>query len=215
MAVFHPIEDYISYGKISAYLAANSTAKNKLFKSRDLVPSISEKIEIVRKAVEWKWNLSPSDESLNDTALYLYALCGRYVLEARRILNQGIAGQLINPSTGTTVTVTTPFIQFRVGEPGALMVAGDTSLTLEYENVINPSVEVFIDGVALPYGRPERLSYTVNYVPDDNKFTVIFNIPVETNQLYWIRFLQLINVGIPASIGGGGESLGGIFVGDL
>lgn len=213
MAVFPPIETYIEYGKISAYLAANATAKKNLFKGGSSVASLSEKIEIVRKAVEWKYGVLPVDESLNDTALYLYALCGRYLLEARRILNQGIAGQLINPSTGTTVTVTTPNLQFKVGEPGALMVAGQTTLTLSYNNVINPSIEVFLDGAALPYGRPEVISYTATYSP--TQISITLNQAVQTNQLYWIRFLQLVNVGIPASLGGGGTSLGGIFVGDL
>lgn len=213
MAVFPPIETWIQYAEISGYLAANAISKNMLFKGRDLVPSLSRKIDIVRKAVDWKWNTNPTDASLNDTALYMYALCGRYIIEAKRILGQGQAGQIINPQTGTTVTIATPNIQFRVGDPGALMVAGETTLTLTYENVINPSVEVFLDGVALPYGVDESISYTVTYSDED--ITITFNASVSNGQLYWIRFIQLIDVGIPASLGGGGVVLGGIYVGDL
>jgi hypothetical protein len=184
-----------------------------LLKGGDQVPSLARKIYLVRKALEWQFNINPNNESLNDVALYLYALCGRYILEAKRILGRGQAGQVINPSTGTTVTVTNPNLQFRIGDPGSLMDAGETVLVLtDYPNIINPSVQVFLDGVALPYGVSDRISYTASY--SDDGVTITFNQGVETPQLYWIRFLQLINVGIPASLGTE-TALGGIFVGDL
>lgn len=212
MAVFAPIELWIQYAEISGYLAASNTSMNNLLKGRDIVPSLCRKIYIVRKALQWRYNIDPNDESLNDVALYLYALCGRFIIEAKRILGQGQAGQIVNPSTGTTVTIANPAIQFTVGDGGAPMNPGDTVLTLTYSNVVNPSIEVFLDGVELPYGLGDRISYTATYNEDD--IVITFNQGVVAPQVYRVRFLQLINVGIPASLGEE-TVIGGIFTGDI
>lgn len=217
MAVYPPISLWLQYAEISQYLAANATAKNMMLNGGDTVPSLSRKIYIVRKALAWKYAVDPTDESINDVALYLYAICGRFIIDAKRILGRGQSGQVINPSTGTTVTIETPVIQFTVGDVGSPMIAGDTVLTLTgYEGVINPSVEVFLDGVELPYGVSDRVSYTVSYLPTSNEVIITFNQAVSNIQLYRVRFIQLINVGIPASLGQeAGSGSGGIFVGNL
>lgn len=212
MAVFIPIETWIEYGKISSYLAATAIANNKLFKGSDRVPTLADKIRLVYRSLSWKFNINPNDESLDDVALYLYALCGKYIIEAKRILGQGQAGQVVNPSTGTTVAITNPAIQFTVGNGGAPMNPGDTVLTLTYSNVVNPSIEVFLDGVDLPYGLSDRQSYTATY--NDSNIVITFKQGVAVPEVYRVRFLQLINVGIPASLGNQ-TVVGGIFTGNL
>jgi len=215
MAVYIDVPLYIQYGNISQYLAALDKSKKRLFQGRALASDIPWLLEVVTESIEWKYGISPGDESLNDTCPFLYALCGRYVIEAKRILGLGQAGQVINPSTGTTVTITTPVLQFRIGDPDSLMAAGETVLTLaDYPNVINPSVEIFLDGVELPYGVNDRISYTASYNTNDDEIVITFNQAVQVPQLYRIRFMQLINVGIPASLGQ--QTLfGGIFTGNL
>ncbi len=192
MAIFVPSALWLQYGKISSYLAATATSKNLLFKGRDLVPSLSEKIEIVRNAFEWKLNLDPTDETLNDTGLYLYALCGRYTIQAQRVINAGETGEIIDPNTGNQVTIATPLIQFRVGDVGAPMTAGQTSLTLNYAGVVNPSIEITLDGTELPYDDNNQISYTATYNPTN--IQIVFNQGVQNTQLYMIHFIQLIPV---------------------
>lgn len=207
-----PITTYLSIARICQYLAADDNSVKLLFKGGGNRPNQSFLINVTRNIIQWLYDLDPSDPDLPKMVLYMYSLCNPYIAEARILLNQGQAGQVINPTTGTTVTITNPNLQFRIGDPGALMNAGDVTLTLEYDNVINPSIQVFLDTVALPYGVNSGISYTANY--SDTEISITFNQAVQNGQLYWIRFIQLINVGIPASLGQ--QTLfGGIFTGNL
>lgn len=192
MGIFVPTTTYINYGKISQFLAADRISKNMLFKGGDKAPNLSWLIELVRKAVEWKNGIDSTDESINDTSLYLYDLCGRYIREAKTILNSGNTGEIINPSTGNQVTIATPNPQFRVGQPGALMTAGETTLTLNLEGIVNPSIEITSDGNEVPYGDAFVLSFTATYNPTN--VVIVFSQPVVTNQLINIHMIQLVNV---------------------
>lgn len=192
MGIFVPTQTYLNYGKISQFLAADRISKNMLVRGGDAAPNLSWLIELVRKAIEWKNSIDSTDETINDTSLYLYDLCGRYIREAKQILNAGGTGEIINPSTGNQVTIATPFVQFRVGDPGALMTAGETTLTLNYADVVNPSVEITVDGVEMPYAEDESQSYSVTYNPTNVE--IVFTEGVSNGQLFIIRMIQLVNV---------------------
>lgn len=192
MGIFVPTALYLNYGKISQFLAANQIAKNIFFKGGDKAPNLSWLIELVRKAIEWKNSIDDTDESINDTSLYLYDLCGRYIREAKIILNAGNTGEIINPSTGNQVTIATPFVQFRIGDVGSLMTAGETTLTLNYTGVVNPSVEITLDGTEVPYGDSLLFSYTATYNPTNVQ--LVFSNPVENGWLFQIHMIQLVNV---------------------
>lgn len=192
MGVFVPTTTYISYGKISQYLAANRISQNMLFQGGDKAPNLSQLIEIVRKTIEWKNGIDSSAESINDTSLYLYDLCGRYIREAKVILNSGDTGTIINPSTGNQVTIATPFVQFRVGDVGAPMIAGETTLTLNYAGVVNPSIEITVDGVEMPYAEDESQSFSATYNPTN--VVIEFTEGVGNGQLFIIHMVQLVNV---------------------
>lgn len=187
-----PTTTYVSYAKISQFLAADDISRNYLYRGVDFASNLSLLIEITRKAVEWKNGIDSTDESINDTSLYLYDLCGKYIREAKRILNIGASGEIINPSTGNQVTIETPFVQFRVGDVGSPMTAGEDTLTLNYTGVVNPSVEITLDGTELPYGDPNQISYTATYSPTNVE--IVFNQPVANSQLYMIHLIRLVNV---------------------
>lgn len=212
MSVYIDVPLYIQYGNISQYLAAVDKSQKMLLQGGALAEDLPWLLEVVTEGLEWQYNLNPNEPSLNEVGLFLLALCGKYRIEAQRILGNGQAGQVINPSTGTTITIANPAIQFTVGDGGAPMNTGDTVLTLTYSNVVNPSIEVFLDGVELPYGLGDRISYTATYNPTN--IVITFNQGVVSSQVYRVRFLQLINVGIPASLGVE-TVVGGIFIGDL
>lgn len=192
MGIFVPTQTYLNYGKISQFLAADKISKNMLFKGGDKAPNLSWLIELVRKSIEWKNSIDSTDESINDTSLYLYDLCGRYIREAKIILNAGATGTIINPSTGNQVTIATPSYQFKVGEIGALMTAGETNLTITLSGIVNPSAEITLDGVEVPYGRSDVFSYTATY--SSTNVIIIFNNPVVDGQLFMIHLIQLVNV---------------------
>ena len=163
-----------------------------LFKGGDKAPNLSWLIELVRKSIEWKNGIDSSDESINDTSLYLYDLCGRFIREAKIILNSGETGTIINPSTGNQVTIATPNPQFRIGQPGSLMNAGDTELTLNYAGVVNPSLEITLDGTEVPYGDALQFSFTATY--NANNVVIVFSQPVQNNWLFNIHMIQLVSV---------------------
>lgn len=88
----------INIAKISQYLSSQDVAKGNLFSPRRDV-NLPKKLYMERKAVEWMYDISPSDSSLEGTSNYLYALCGRYGLLAAAILAGGGGGSIINPVT--------------------------------------------------------------------------------------------------------------------
>jgi hypothetical protein len=192
MGIFVPTQTYLNYGKISQYLAADRISKNMIFQGSDKAPNLSWLIELVRKSIEWKNGIDGASDSINDTSLYLYDLCGRYIREAKVILNSGNTGTIINPSTGNQVTIATPFVQFRVGDVGAPMTVGQDTLTLNYAGIINPSIEITLDGTELPYADNNQISYTATYNPTNVQ--IVFNQAVQNSQLYMIHMVQLVNV---------------------
>jgi hypothetical protein len=66
---------------------------------------------------------------------------------------------------------------------------------LNYASVVNPSVEITLDGVEVPYGDPNQISYTATYNPTNVQ--IVLNTPVVNGQLYMIHFIQLVPVGEP------------------
>jgi len=192
MGIFVPTTTYLNYGKISQFLAADRISENMLFRGSDKAPKLSWLIELVRKAIEWKNGIDSSDESINETSLYLYDLCGRYIREAKQILNAGGSGEIINPSTGNAVTIATPNPQFRIGQPGSLMNAGDTQITFNYSGVVNPSLEITLDGTEVPYGDAFQFSFTATYNPTN--VVVTFSNPVQNGWLLNFHMIQLVNI---------------------
>ena len=187
-----PITTYLNISRICQYLSADGNSQKLLLQGGGNRPNQSALLYIVRKSVQWLYNLNPNDSKLPKQANYMYSLCPPYVHEAQNIINAGTTGNIVNPSTGNLVTIATPSYQFKVGESGALMTAGQTSLTISLAGVINPSVEITIDGTEMPYGRNDVLSYTVTYNPTN--IQVVFNQGVANGQLYFIHMVQLVNV---------------------
>jgi hypothetical protein len=186
------VSTYLNYARVTQYLAADGNPKRLLFQGSDNRAQQANLLFMTRKVINWLNSLDSTDGRLPNMANYMYSLCNPYVAEARRIINAGSTGNIVNPSTGNNVTIATPLVQFRVGDVGAPMIAGETTLTLIYAGVVNPSVEITLDGTELPYGDITQISYTVTYNPAN--IEIVFNQGVQTDQLYMIHMVQLVNV---------------------
>jgi len=186
------VATYLNYARVCMYLAADGNNEKLLFKNDNSRFQQSTLLFITRKVINWQNNLDSANLNLPQMANYMYSLCDPYVRDARRIIESGATGNIVNPSTGQNVTIATPFIQFVIGESGSLMNAGDTQLTLNYSGVVNPSINVDLDGVEVPYGRSDRVAFTATYNPSN--IVIDFNQGVSNGQLYMIHFVQLINV---------------------
>lgn len=187
-----PVPTYLNYARVCAYLAADGSSKRLLFQGSDNRVNQAALLYMTRKVINWLNNLDSTDSRLSNMANYMYSLCNPYIPEARRKIGSGDSGNIVNPSTGQNVTIATPFVQFRVGDVGALMTAGQTSLTLNYDGVVNPSVEITVDGVEMPYQEDESQSYTATYNPTNVQ--IVFTEGVSNGQLFIIHMVQLVNV---------------------
>jgi hypothetical protein len=193
MATSTSISNIIIYAKISQYLAANDISKTLIFKGGPPPNTrLSRLLYIVRKQVSLVFTNNPLDSTLDSTANYLYALCGKYINQAKLILGQGGSGAIVNPTTGTATSLTGVFVQFKIGDPGSLMNAGDTVLTLTYADPIGGTVSVDLDGIELPQNDSLQVSYTVAY--STTGVVITFNQGVLDQQTYQIRFLRFIPI---------------------
>lgn len=186
------VSTYLNYARVTQYLAADGSSARSLFQGSDNRIHQAALLFMTRKAINWLNNLDPTNENLPKMANYMYSLCNPYIAAARRIIDAGETGTIVNPSTGNNVTIATPFVQFRVGDVGAPMTAGQTTLTLNYAGVVNPSVEITLDGTELPYADSNQISYTATYNPTNVE--IVFNQGVQNTQLYMIHMVQLVNV---------------------
>lgn len=78
----------IQVAKISQGLAVKDIAKRGLSAGGQII-NLPRKIYMIRKNVEWLYDLSPSDDSLTGMANFLYALCAPYNLVALNMINSG------------------------------------------------------------------------------------------------------------------------------
>lgn len=193
----------IAQASIGQYLSSNEYAKKLALKGGSVVPldRVSRLIYICRKAIDFVYQKNPTNATLISTGNYLYWLVGKYNNLAANIISGGGTGQIINPSTGTASTVLSYFLQFVVGEPGAPMVDGQTSLVISATGFIENSVDVALDGVDLPVNRTDRWSFTVDY-SNPVQITITFNQGLQgviNGQLYEIRGLRLQAVAQPSA----------------
>lgn len=187
-----PITTYLNIARICQYLAADGSNKKLLFQGGGNRPDQGHLLYMVRQAVQWLFDIDPTNGALPLQANYMYSLCNPYIPEAQSIINSGSSGSIVNPNTGQNVTVATPNPQFRVGNPGALMLAGETTLTLNYAGVVPASLEITLDGSEVPYGDPAMFSFTATYNPSNVE--VVFNQQVQNNWYLNFHMIQLITV---------------------
>ena len=93
----------INIAKVSQYLAQNDVAKGNLFSPRK-IPITPQILYAERKAVEWLYNLDPTNSTLTLTGNYLYSLCRGYNLQAQNIINTGGGGS-VSPVTPTAPNI--------------------------------------------------------------------------------------------------------------
>lgn len=91
------VANIIRIAKVSEFLALIDVQKGSLF-GRRVSPQTPMILYMERKAVEWLYDLDPTDSSLTLTANYLYSLCRGYNLQAQNITGGGS----VAPVTPTT-----------------------------------------------------------------------------------------------------------------
>ncbi len=87
-------EQVIEIARISQYLAANDVANGKLFGARK-IPISPRTIYMERKALEWLYDLDPTNENITLISNYVFSLLRGYGLQAANIAGTG--GGTITP----------------------------------------------------------------------------------------------------------------------
>ena len=127
------IAQIIQIAKISQYLAVVDIAKGTIFspvvKAAPFTPQI---LYMERMALEYQYNIDPTNSSLRLIANYVYALCGKYAVKAKSMTGSGgiiagiaasgelpdpydfvVSGSSVIPS-GSSTKIFTEFIGFNL-----------------------------------------------------------------------------------------------------
>lgn len=102
--------DTIKIGYISAYLANIDSLKSSLF-GRKLDTRLQLMLQMETEAVDWMYQLNPTDTSLTSTVNYLYELCGVYAVKALNIVASGSSNTtLTNVASNGYIYTSIPYI---------------------------------------------------------------------------------------------------------
>ena len=99
------VSEIIDIARLSQAFAANDIEQQGAFGGgMDLL--LPQKLYTVRKDIQWMYGLDPNETTLRETANYLYALCGKYAIEANASIAAG--GAVVVPiqpipATGSTL----------------------------------------------------------------------------------------------------------------
>lgn len=116
--------EIIEIAKISEYLARKDEANGSLFGKR-VAPNTAMILYTERMFIEYIYDLDNNDDTLTQTAWYLYSLCRGYNLRASNIANAGSGGSI---SPVSPATAPTPY-QFIVSA-SSFIVTGASSKTI-------------------------------------------------------------------------------------
>ncbi len=182
------IPDIIIRAEISQYLAVIAITKGGL-KGSGIPSHLPSLLYQVRKNVTWMWLNNPSDSNLIGVGNYLYALTGRFGLQASYLINSGgtIAG------VGADQGIRSPLIGV-VGNGGAFdPVAGATTFKngklVGLGSANNGKIEIVI-GVTIMWNFGDNKSFEFDSVTgtidlsyiEGNTFIAGSGIYVDCNQ---------------------------------
>lgn len=184
-------EQNIQIGQVSMYLSLVDVAKKKFTEG---IPYYDQQLPLLialeTDCVNWQYEIDSSDSTLRETSDYLYALCGRYALEAQNVINAG--GVVVTPveDVSNYLIKQRAYPQFIVGAVDSPMANDDTVLEIVDEHIVPESldgeVEIHVDGGELGQMLLDRSSYTAVYEP--GKYTITFTNPVRTDMLIMVDY---------------------------
>lgn len=128
------VAQILNIARVSLYLASNDVSKGALYGQR-IIPTSPRIIYMEMKALEWMYNLDPTNSSLTQVANYVYSICRGYNLAAQGVTGGGGSISPVNPSVSTPDS-----IEFVVNTTDSPILAGGSSLLIPqyigYTNII-------------------------------------------------------------------------------
>ncbi len=191
------------------YAAMDRATKNTLYNGliNNLMP---EKIYLVRKPIQHRYDIDPTDPTLVPYSAYLWSLLEVYGLRALNALGQGGGEVIVIPtgSAGTVITISGQIVELVVGDASQANPAGsptpndgDTVVTLNYK--VMPSTEnIFMEGVPVNLYSPTATDNYYIPIYGSSTTTYTFRDPLTADFRLKFDFMKIV-----------GTSSGGISTG--
>lgn len=201
----YTVAEILQIADVCQFLAKDSESKGYLFRGKYERAGLSRLIYIIKSAVNWLNSYSPSNSTLAGKANYLFSLCQPFVGQALQIIGSGGNGTIVNPATGVVSTIQQIYLQFTVGVTSSpqivngvnvtLPVNGENQIVLPLEGVIDKSIFVVKDGVELPIGATDRVSFMPVYAPTSVTLTLgPAGTTFQNNDLFVIQGIQYVTL---------------------
>lgn len=179
-----------------SYACVDRAKKNALF-GGFISNLLAEKIYLIRRPVQNRYDKNPTDISLRDTSNYLWSLLGVYGLKALNSLEAG--GVIVAPASdiGSYLVQLRNYPQIIVGDAGALPLgAGDTELLIADADASpespNGEVEIHVEGEEEGRYLLDRSSFYPIW--NQGQYLIKFNQGVIKGQLIQIKYPVRVNL---------------------
>lgn len=172
----YPVATIIDIGKVSQGLALVDNLKQKSFKNGAIDNRLPLLIFLVRRTVEYGYEVDPLGDTTTSLANYLYALCRRYANLALNKLGQGGGGIIIDPGSGQPINLRWVNMSFTVGSAGSPVNDGELQFVINLTNILSDSA-TFGFSNASPFPRTGTVSadqqtYTPTYTQANMTITL-------------------------------------------
>ena len=134
MSGFLTIQSILQIAQISEYLAIVDIAKNNIFSGADISENQARLIYMERVGIQNRYNLNPSDPTLQGAANYLLSICRQQAPQAQTIQNN---------LGGTKPIITGPANQ-------SVLVGQTATFSVSVASATPVSYIWFLNGVAIP-----------------------------------------------------------------
>jgi len=203
MALPIEINNYVTYGNVSSFLAANDFSGQNVLSGGAFNSDLPMRLSLVTRLVEWKLNQNANDTTLINTGNYLYQLCGKYIQQAKLIIANNMPGVIINPATGAQSTLQPVYLQFRVGVTSSPQNVNGVNITLPTDgqsSIVLPltyvlaSLAVIKDDNVLPINDTLQFSYNPIYTNNNVTITLNNGSVFQNGDLYAIAGYQFVSI---------------------
>lgn len=201
----YTVVEVLQIADVCQFLAKDAESAGNIFRGKYERSGLSRLIYIVKSSVNWLNSYNPGSSTLSGKANYLLSLCQPFVGQALQILGNSTTGTIVNPATGVFSTIQMVLLEFTVGVTSSpqvvngvnvtLPTAGTNQIVLPLANILNQSVFVTKDGVPLPIGATDRVSFTPVYTLSSVTITLgPSGTNFQTNDLFVISGLQYVTL---------------------
>ena len=162
-----PISTILNLASISQYLSAYDVTLDTALNGGSLNKSLPREIYQTRKNVEWMYAQDPTNQYLVEVGNYLYALCGRYISQAKTIL--GSNGGVVIPPSSSTNTYAFAEIPINVNGDSGQPIAGTSvyqnNLMIGAKDIyqITLDAQIYYNGVGFTFNAATGTITMLNY----------------------------------------------------